>query len=90
MSLGKKDIKKNIKSKAQISSHTSDLFLNHFLDILKGQKFKRVKISNFGTFYLRITPSRLGRNPRTGKNFPIPSRHRLSFKASQKIKNFLN
>ena len=46
-----------------------------FVDLLKkNSKQKIVKVSNFGTFYTKNTPQRLGRNPKTKEEFIISKR----------------
>ena len=90
MGFGKKDIVKNISSKALISSKTSNLFLNAFLDLIKENKRKKIKISKFGTYYLHKSPARIGRNPKTKEEFKILASEKLAFKASNKIKSILN
>jgi len=91
VSLGKKDIVKNISSKAQISSSLSSNLLESFLKtIIVESNNHSIKISNFGTFYYRKTPKRIGRNPKTKKEFPIGSRLKLTLKVSSKIKNLFN
>ena len=88
MGLGKKDIVKNISTKIHISSKDSKKVLDSFIDLLI--KNKNIKLSNFGTFILINTPKRIGRNPKTKEEFLIKAREKLSFKASKKIKSFLN
>ncbi len=91
MSLGKKDIVKNISSKAQISSLISTKFLNEFIKILSSQpKERSLKISNFGTFYYHKTPKRIGRNPKTKEEFSIKERYKLSLKTSNNIRKLIN
>jgi nucleoid DNA-binding protein len=90
MGLGKKDIVKNISTKTHLSSKESFKILDSFLEILKKNKNKNIKISNFGSFSLFNSPKRIGRNPRTKEEFEIKARMKLSFKASNKIKSFLN
>ena len=91
MSLGKKNIVNNINSKTQISIEVSNKFLNKFLVILKtNSKSKIIKISGFGTFYMRNTPERVGRNPKTKESFLIPKKLKLFYKASNKIKILIN
>tara|TARA_A100001011_G_scaffold343256_1_gene377427 strand:- start:38 stop:310 length:273 start_codon:yes stop_codon:yes gene_type:complete len=90
MGFGKKDIVKNISSKALISSKTSNLFLNAFLDLIKENKKKKIKISKFGSYYLHKSPARIGRNPKTKEEFKILATEKLAFKASNKIKSSLN
>ena len=90
MGFGKKDIVKNISSKALFSSTTSNLFLNAFLGLIKEKKRKKIKISKFGTYYLHKSPARIGRNPKTKEEFKIPALEKLAFKASNKVKSTLN
>ena len=91
MSLGKKDIAKNISSKAQISSSLSNKFLESFIKIISVESNSYpVKISNFGTFYYHKTPKRIGRNPKTKEEFPIGKRLKLSLRVSGNIRNLFN
>ena len=91
MSLGKKDIVKNISSKAQIPSKISQKFLKSFLNLItSNSKIHSVKISNFGTFYYHKTPKRKGRNPKTKEEFVINPRFKPLFKPSGNIKNLIN
>ncbi|GAC1584121.1 MAG: integration host factor subunit alpha [Sphingomicrobium sp.] len=48
---------------------------------------QNVKISGFGTFLLRDKTERVGRNPKTGVEAPIPPRRVLTFRASQMLKD---
>jgi DNA-binding protein HU-beta len=90
MGFGKKYIVKNISSKALFSSKKSNLFLNAFLELIKENKRKKIKISKFGTYYLHKSPARIGRNPKTKEEFKILASEKLAFKASNKIKSILN
>ena len=91
MSFGKKDIYNNISSKALISKDNSKEFFTNFLNLVASKSNSRVvKISNFGTFYTKSTPQRLGRNPKTKEEFIISKRSKLFFKPSNKIKSIIN
>ena len=90
MGFGKKDIVKNISSKALISLESSSLVLEALLSFIKQNKGHRIKISKFGTYYLHKSTPRIGRNPKTKEEYEIQSFKRLSFKASNKIKSILN
>ena len=46
-----------------------------------------VKLSSFGTFSLRDKAQRVGRNPKTGEEVPIPPRRVLVFRASHVLKD---
>jgi nucleoid DNA-binding protein len=92
MSLGKKDITKNISIKAHITNEVSLQLLESFLKNIKSNIYNNnnIKISNFGVFSLHTTPKRLGRNPRSKKEYQIPEIKKASFKASKKIKLIIN
>ena len=91
MSLGKKSITKDISAKTQIPNDISNHFLKLFIEIiLVNSKSKLVKISNFGSFLMKTTPERIGRNPKTKQEFIISKRSKLFFKPSNKLKKILN
>ena len=90
MGFGKKDIVKNISSKALISSKSSSLVLEAFFSFIKQNKRHRIKISKFGTYYLHKSPARIGRNPKTKEEFRILASEKLALKASNKVKSILN
>ena len=90
MGFGKKDIVKNISSKALISSKKSSLVLEFFLTFIKENQRHKIKTSKFGTYYLHKSPARIGRNPKTKEEFKILALEKLAFKASNKIKSIFN
>ena len=49
-----------------------------------------VKISSFGSFFVRQKGERVGRNPKTGEEVPILPRRVLVFRASHVLKNRIN
>ena len=51
---------------------------------------KKVKIHNFGTFKLNKKNSRIGRNPKTKKEYNIASRNVITFKASKILLKYIN
>tara|TARA_B100000676_G_scaffold244436_1_gene246556 strand:+ start:58 stop:426 length:369 start_codon:yes stop_codon:yes gene_type:complete len=55
--------------------------------LVKGQS---VKISSFGSFYVRDKKERIGRNPKTGVEVPITPRRVLVFRPSDTLKNKVN
>jgi len=48
---------------------------------------EQVKISSFGTFSVRSKTARVGRNPKTGEEAPIPPRRVLTFRPSHLMKD---
>ena len=53
-------------------------------------KNKSVKISKFGTFFVKSKKSRIGRNPKTKEEKTISKRNVVIFKPSKEFKEFLN
>jgi integration host factor subunit alpha len=49
-----------------------------------------VLISNFGKFCVKKKAKRKGRNPATGKDMMLPSRKRVTFQNSRKLKEKMN
>ena len=50
---------------------------------------KMVKIASFGTFTVRKKGARIGRNPKTRQEIPIPPRKVVTFKASNHFKSMV-
>ena len=91
MSLGKRDIVKNISAETHMTNLISSEILNCFINLIKSNSVnKTIKISNFGSFYYKKTPRRIGRNPKTKETFPIPARSKLTFLSSNKVKEIFN
>ena len=53
-------------------------------------KGETVKISSFGSFYVREKGRRIGRNPKTGEEVPILPRRVLVFRPSHVLKDRIN
>ena len=49
-----------------------------------------VKLRGFGTFSVRAKTARVGRNPRTGKPYPIDARRVMTFRPSPRLIAELN
>ena len=74
------------------SKKISEQLLEDILEIILGnlKKYKKIKISNFGTFSLRLKKSRLGRNPKTKEKKIISERNVVLFRPSKDFKNYIN
>ena len=74
------------------SKKICETLLDDFFDILLEQLIQnnKVKISGFGTFYLRIKQERIGRNPKTNEEAIINKRNVITFKASKELKKYIN
>ena len=90
MSLTKKDLANNISKKLGLSQKDSLFFVQHFFKMLVDNKTSNININRFGTFSYKKTPKRIGRNPKTLKEFQIKPRRKLTFKPSEEIKKNIN
>ena len=91
MSLKKSDIVKKISDKISVSNSLANNIFSCFVDTIKiNSNLCDVKVANFGTFSNKVTPQRLGRNPKTGEEHVISERVKLNFIVSNKVKEQLN
>tara|TARA_Y100001958_G_C21016042_1_gene394322 strand:+ start:476 stop:748 length:273 start_codon:yes stop_codon:yes gene_type:complete len=90
LSLTKKDLALNISKKIGLSQKDSLFFVQNFFKTLIEKRTSIININNFGTFMLKKTPKRVGRNPKTLQSFSIKARQKLVFKPSDKVKTSLN
>ena len=72
----------------QISEHLIDEFFS--LITLNLKKEKKLKLTKFGTFFIKSKKSRIGRNPKTKEDKIIPERNVVLFKPSKEFKEFIN
>ena len=72
----------------KISENLLDDILNKIIENLI--KFKKIKISNFGTFSVRKKNKRIGRNPKTKEVKIISERNVILFKPSKEFKEYIN
>ena len=69
MSITKKKIAKDISSKIDITERESLDILEAFISNIKTMSQKKLMISNFGVFHVKTTKKRIGRNPKTKKEY---------------------
>ena len=74
------------------SKKISDNLFDDVLDVIVDNliKYKKLKISNFGTFVLKSKKSRPGYNFKTKEKKLIKERKVVLFKPSKDFKNFIN
>ena len=92
INLTKKDIINSLYMRIGFSKKISEQLLEDILEIVLGnlKKYKKIKISNFGTFSIRLKKSRLCRNPKTKEKKIISERNVVLFKPSKDFKNYIN
>ena len=92
INLTKKDIVNSLYMQIGFSKKISANLLEDILDTIFNNliKYKKIKLSNFGTFSLRTKKSRVGRNPKTKEEKIITKRNVVLFKPSKEFKNYIN
>ena len=69
-------------TKKEIYQIVSEIFEMIEETLKQGEK---VQISGFGTFIVKDRKGKVGRNPRTGEEVPVPDRKVIVFKPSKKL-----
>jgi len=90
LSVTKKKISRDISSKIDITERESLDILEAFISNIKSMSQKKLMISNFGVFYVKTTKKRIGRNPKTKKEYDILPSRKLSFTPSNYVKKYIN
>lgn len=91
MAVTKKQLTKNVSQKLGINDGLSLNLINFFVKIIKLESSKKkVKLSNFGTFYKIKTKKRIGRNPKNKESHIIQPTIKLKFNSSAKLRGVLN
>ena len=92
INLTKKDLVNAIYMQIGFSKQISENLINEFFFLIVSnlENEKKIKISNFGTFSVRLKKSRIGRNPKTKENKTISERNVILFKPSKDFKDLIN
>jgi len=81
-----------LKSETDLTPKINEAIFNRFFDLLEEslKKHLTIELRNFGVFKSKFMKSRYGSNPRNQKKIFIPSKWKVSFKASYNINKKLN
>ena len=90
MAVTKKSLVRNISKKLELSQKDRSFFLESFLSFVKLNSKNGINIQRFGTFVFKKTPKRIGRDPKSKKEYIIKAREKLVFEPSSKIKQEIN
>ena len=92
INLTKKNIVNSLYMQIGFSKKISENLLDDFLNEIKETliEYKKIKLSNFGTFTIRSKKSRIGRNPKTKEKKIIKERNVVLFKPSKSFKEYIN
>jgi len=92
VNLTKKDLINLIYMQIGFSKQISENLIDEFLSLIISNliKEKKLKMSKFGTFFIKQKKSRMGRNPKTREEKIISDRDVVLFKPSKEFKEFIN
>ncbi len=92
INLTKKDLINSIYMQVGFSKQISENIIDEFFSLitLNLENEKKIKLSKFGTFSVRLKNARLGRNPKTRENKKISKRYVVLFKPSKEFKDLIN
>ncbi len=81
-----------LKTENDLTPKVNTAIFNRFFDIIEKSISDHISIElrNFGVFKLKFMDSRYGSNPRNKKKIYIPSKWKVTFKASENINKKLN
>jgi integration host factor subunit alpha len=90
--LTKKDLINSLYMQIGFSKQISENILEDILQNISSLLIenKKLKISKFGTFSIRVKKSRIGRNPKTKEQKIISERKVVLFKPSKDFKELVN
>ncbi|MFC1659595.1 HU family DNA-binding protein [Pseudomonadota bacterium] len=88
----KKDLISVIASNTGLSKKDVSSMLDATLDAMTKalKKKEKVTLIGFGTFSVKKSPARKGRNPQTGKEITIKASNRVKFSAGKALKDAVN
>ena len=92
VNLTKRDLVNLIYMQIGFSKQISENLIDEFFYLIISNliKEKKLKISKFGTFFIKQKKSRIGRNPKTKESKIISDRYVVLFKPSKEFKENIN
>ena len=88
MAITKSELVQIVIDHSELKRVEASKFVEDFFEVIIGTLAggEEVKIPGFGNFVLRQKKARVGRNPKTGKEYPITARRVVTFRPSNILK----
>ena len=88
----KTDLVNVVAAETQLAKKDVDAVVNATLNALANalKEGDKVQLLGFGTFDVKTTAAREGRNPKTGETIAIPASKKVGFAASKALKSLVN
>ena len=86
-------IKKLRKKNPELNTSELEIVVDTFSESIGDalRENKKVILKGFGTFFVKkLNERRSARNPKTGEIIYVPEKNRVRFKASKKLRDFIN
>ncbi len=82
---------KKLADGAELPKKSAEAFLNTLIQTIMTamKKGDKVAIPGFGTFMIRKTKARVGRNPATGEKINIPAKKKAVFRPGRELKEMV-
>lgn len=79
-------------NETKVTKKDTETFLKAFEDVVTETlaKNEKIQLVGFGTFDVTERAARMGRNPQTGAEIPIPASKAPRFKAGKSLKDAVN
>tara|TARA_B100000575_G_C22599670_1_gene375148 strand:+ start:198 stop:479 length:282 start_codon:yes stop_codon:yes gene_type:complete len=92
--LSRSKLVKKLKEKnPKLSQLEIEIILDNFSESIEKSLLdsKKIELRGFGTFFLKKIKEKFrSRNPKTGELIYVPEKNKVRFKASKKLKDFIN
>lgn len=91
MSLTKRELVNEVASKLGLTQNEVSGVVQELLDAITDSLVdgNRLEIRNFGVFEVKEREARIGRNPRTGEEVPIPRKRVTTFRPGKALKQWV-
>ena len=88
----KSDLVEAISSKTGVPKSQAQEIIESVFDLIGSalSQGEKIDLRGFGTFSVRDSKARTGRNPQTGEPIPIPARRVPGFKAGKELRDRVN
>lgn len=88
----KNELIQKVASNAKISKQEASRAVKELVKAIQGsiQDGSKITLTGLGTFRSKPRKGRMGRNPKTGTQVPVPPGRKVSFKPSGVLRRFLN
>lgn len=88
----KKDFIEKYAAKTGVSKKAAGEYVEAFMEVIEDSLAEKdnIQFVGWGTFEVKETAARQGRNPKTGEAIDIPAKNSVRFKVGKKLQDKVN